>query len=172
MKVFLLSIHRYSNAFSEWTGKWVAWLTLVMVFTVFVVVVLRYLFDWGRIDMQESAIYLHATIFMLGSAYTLKHDDHVRVDIFYRPAAPKTKAWINLLGVLFLLLPMMVFIFLMSWEYVAVSWSMHEGSREAGGLNGVWLLKGLILVMPCLVILQGLGQLAESSLTLLDWKKD
>ncbi|MBF0145839.1 MAG: TRAP transporter small permease subunit [Magnetococcales bacterium] len=143
-----------------------------MVLTVFFVVIMRYLFDWGRIDVQESALYLHATIFMLGAAYTFKYDEHVRVDIFYRPLSPRAKAWTNLMGGLLLLFPMMIFILVMSWDYVAVAWEMREGSREAGGLNGVWLLKGLILVFPGLVMIQGVGQMAGSCLTLLGWDKE
>ncbi len=172
MKRLLVSMKQVSDGISEWTGKCVAWLILLMVLTVFFVVIMRYLFDWGRIDVQESALYLHATIFMLGAAYTFKYDEHVRVDIFYRPLSPRAKAWTNLMGGLLLLFPMMIFILVMSWDYVAVAWEMREGSREAGGLNGVWLLKGLILVFPGLVMIQGVGQMAGSCLTLLGWDKE
>lgn len=145
------------DALIEWIGRAVAWLTLGMVLVTFLVVLLRYVFDLGWIAMQESVTYMHALVFMLGAAYTLKHDGHVRVDIFYRTFSPRTRAWVDLFGVLVLLLPTCGFILWVGWDYVASSWSVSEGSREAGGLPGVFLLKGLILLMPALLILQGIA---------------
>jgi TRAP-type mannitol/chloroaromatic compound transport system permease small subunit len=123
-------------------------------------------FDWNRIYIQESVVYLHAIIFLVGAAYTLKHDGHVRVDIFYREMRPKAKAWVNLLGTLFLLLPTCGFIFWVSWDYVASSWSIFEGSREAGGLPGVFMLKSVILVMAAMVVLQGIAEALRNLLVL------
>ena len=137
-------------------GAAVAWLALAMVLVTFVVVVLRYGFDVGSIALQESITYLYATLFMLGVAYTLQQDGHVRVDILYQRFSPRARAWVDLLGSLFLLAPVCVFLFIASWDYVADAWSVREGSREAGGLPGVWLLKTLLLVMPVLMLLQGL----------------
>jgi len=151
---------------AEWLGRMVAWATLLMVLITFLVVLLRYLFDTGWIAMQESVTYLHAAVFMLGAAYTLKHGGHVRVDIFYQGFGPRGKAWINLLGTLFLLFPLALFILFVSWDYVAESWKVLEGSREAGGLPGVFLLKTLILVLPLTLLLQGTA-LALKSLRLL-----
>ncbi len=145
------------EAIAEWSGRAVAWLTLGMVLVTFLVVLLRYAFDLGWIAMQESVTYMHAVVFMLGAAYTLKHDGHVRVDIFYRAFSPRTRAWVDLFGVLVLLLPTCGFILWIGWDYVASSWSVSEGSREAGGLPGVFLLKGLILLMPALLLLQGIA---------------
>ncbi|MEZ5581420.1 MAG: TRAP transporter small permease subunit [Candidatus Competibacteraceae bacterium] len=154
------------DAISEWTGRGIAWLTLAMVLVQFVVVMLRYVFDWNRIYIQESVVYIHAVIFLVGAAYTLKHDGHVRVDIFYREMSPRAKAWVNLFGTLFLLLPTCGFIFWMSWDYVASSWGIFEGSREAGGLPGVFVLKSVILVMAALVILQGIAESLRNVLVL------
>ncbi|MGW8227363.1 MAG: TRAP transporter small permease subunit [Gammaproteobacteria bacterium] len=140
---------------NEWTGRAVAWLTLLMVITTFTVVVLRYGFDLGSIAMQESIIYLHALNFMLGAAFTLKHDAHVRVDIFYQKMGPRGQTWVDLLGTLLLLLPVCGFIFWSSWDYVAAAWAVRETSGEAGGLPFVYLLKSILLLMPCLLMLQG-----------------
>lgn len=140
---------------NEWTGRAIAWLTLLMVITTFTVVVLRYGFDLGSIAMQESIIYLHALNFMLGAAFTLKHDAHVRVDIFYQKMGPRGQAWVDLLGTLLLLLPVCGFIFWSSWDYVAAAWAVRETSGEAGGLPFVYLLKSILLLMPCLLMLQG-----------------
>ena len=111
---------------------------------------------------------MHAALFLIGAAYTLKHQGHVRVDIFYHRFSPRLQAWVDLFGTLLLLLPVCLFIFVVSWDYVAQSWALHEGSREAGGLNGVYLLKSLILVMAGLLLLQGLAMAIRNLLTLQD----
>ena len=150
------------EAFIDWTGRTVSWLSLILVLVTFTVVVLRYVFDSGSIALQETSSYLHATIFLVGMAYTLQQDAHVRVDIFYTNFSPQTKAWVDLCGALFLLLPFMLFITWISWSYIATSWSVFEGSREAGGLPGVFILKSLILVMTALLSLQALTQVARN----------
>jgi TRAP-type mannitol/chloroaromatic compound transport system permease small subunit len=133
-----------------------------MVLVTFAVVVLRYAFNTGWIAMQESITYLHATVFMLGAAYTFKHDGHVRVDIFYQKFGDKGRAWVNLVGTILLLYPLMIFILWVSWDYVAESWKVMEGSREAGGLPGVFLLKSLLLLMPVAMMMQGLATILRS----------
>jgi TRAP-type mannitol/chloroaromatic compound transport system permease small subunit len=143
------------DRFAEITGRIIAWLTLAMVLITFAVVVLRKLFETGSIALQESVTYLHAAVFMLGAAYTLKHGGHVRVDIFYQKFTPRTRAWVDLLGTLLLLFPVCLYILFSSLEYVGASWAMLEGSREAGGLDGVFLLKTAIPVMAVLLLLQG-----------------
>ncbi|GAA0698141.1 TRAP transporter small permease subunit [Marinobacterium maritimum] len=157
---------RLLDGFSEWTGRLIAWLTLLMVVVTFVVVVMRYVFEQGNIALQESVIYMHSFVFLLGAAYTLKHDGHVRVDIFYRPLGEKGKAWINLFGTLCLLLPVCVFLFWISWEYVATSWELKEGSQEAGGIAYRYILKSALLVMPAMMVLQGVTELLRNLLVL------
>ena len=127
--------------------------------------VLRYVFDTGWIALQESITFLHASVFLIGAAYALQQDAHVRVDIFYNLYNESTRAWINLCGNLFMLLPFMLFLSWMSWEYVTSSWQVLEGSREAGGLPGVFLLKSLILVMTGLLSLQAVAHLIRDFIT-------
>lgn len=155
----LLRLSTWLELVSEWTGRVVAWLMLPMVAGTFVVVVLRYVFDFGRIWMQESVMWLHAAVFMLAAAYTLRRDDHVRVDIFYRELDPRRKAWVDILGTLFLLLPMMSFLIWSSLDYVGNSWRIGEKSPEAGGLGFylVPMLKSLIPATAVLVIVQGIA---------------
>jgi TRAP-type mannitol/chloroaromatic compound transport system permease small subunit len=81
-------------------GQMISWLTLLMVLVTFVIVVLRYVFDTGLIWLQESLSWMHAVVFMIGAAYTLQQDDHVRVDIFYRKMTDRQRAWVNIAGVL------------------------------------------------------------------------
>jgi TRAP-type mannitol/chloroaromatic compound transport system permease small subunit len=147
-------------------GHCVSWAALVLVLTTCLIVILRYLFNIGSVALQESLLYLHSLIFLLGAAWTLQKDGHVRVDIFYRPLSAKGKAWVNALGTLLLLIPTCIFLFWISWQYVASSWSYFEGSRESGGIDGVFLLKTLLLVMPVLMILQGLANLLYSLLVI------
>jgi TRAP-type mannitol/chloroaromatic compound transport system permease small subunit len=142
---------------AEMTGRLLSWLSLALVAVTFLVVVLRYGLNIGSIALQESITYLHALLFMLCAAYTLKHDAHVRVDIFYQSATPRVRAWIDLLGTLLLLVPVCGFIVYDSAGYVASSWAIHEGSHEAGGLNGVYLLKTAIPLMAILLLLQGMS---------------
>ncbi len=144
---------------SVFSGQSISWLTLMMVLTTFSIVVLRYGFELGWVAMQESVIYMYALVFLIGIPYTLKQDGHVRVDIFYCNLSPRKKAWVNLLGTLFLLFPMTLFIAWISWDYVAASWALKEQSGEASGLPGVYLLKSSILIMTLLLIIQGVSQL-------------
>jgi TRAP-type mannitol/chloroaromatic compound transport system permease small subunit len=162
----LEKIYHKLQSVNELTGRLVAWLTLLMVLVTFLVVVLRYSFDQGWIAMQESVVYMHAVVFMLGAAYTLKNRGHVRVDIFYQKMSIKQRAVIDLMGTLLLLFPVSIFIIWMGWEYVIDSWGVLEGSREAGGLPGVFLIKSLILLMPCLMLLQGIALVLEQLLIL------
>ena len=163
---FFLASARVLEALNEWIGRAASWLSLFMVLVTFAVVVLRYAFDLGWIAMQESVTYMHAALFLAGAAYTLKHQGHVRVDIFYQRFSPRARAWVDLFGSLFLLLPVCLFIFYVSWDYVAQSWALREGSREAGGLDGVWLLKSMILVMAGLLVMQGLAMVLRCRLLL------
>lgn len=145
-------------------GKMAAWLTLVMVFVTFVIVVMRYVFDAGLIWLQETVIWMHAFVFMVGAAYTLQKDEHVRVDIFYRKMSARGRALVDLLGVLIFLLPLCVFLGWKAFDFVALSFRMHEASRESGGLPYplIPLLKSILLVMPITVGLQGIAMMLQS----------
>lgn len=154
------------DSITELTGRFLAWFTLFIVVITFLVVVLRYGFDIGSIALQESITYFHAFVFMLGAAYTLKHDGHVRVDIFYRKMTATKKAWIDLLGTVLLLFPVCLFILISSWDYVFTSWSLLEESGEAGGLAYVYILKTTLLLMPLLLMLQGLVIILKNLLTI------
>jgi TRAP-type mannitol/chloroaromatic compound transport system permease small subunit len=147
-------------------GPVVSWLALAMVLVTFLVVVMRYAFDAGSIALQESVTYMHATLFMLGAAYTLQQNGHVRVDIFYQRFSRRGRAWVDLLGTLILLIPICLFVLASSWHYVTESWAVHEGSREAGGLPYVYVLKTLLVIMPMLVLTQGLVWVLRNGLFL------
>ncbi len=149
-------------------GKASAWLTLFMVVVTCVVVVMRYVFDAGLVWLQESVVWMHAVVFMMGAAYTLQQDDHVRVDVFYRTMGATRRAWVDLIGVVIFLLPLCAFLGWKSVDFVTASWNLREASRESGGLPYplIPLLKSVLLLMPVTVALQGLSLLLRSLRTL------
>lgn len=147
--------------------KFVSWFTLIMVLLTFLIVLLRYGFDLGWIAMQESVMYLHAMVFLLGSAHTLRANEHVRVDIFYRKFSFKGRARVDIFGTLILLMPVNFFILIMSWDYVFGSWNIFESSPEAGGLPLVFALKTLLLLFAVTMNLQGLAEIIRNVMRLL-----
>lgn len=145
------------NRFTSASGSVVRWLAVFMVLVTGLVVTMRYLFDYSSIALQETVMYLHASLFMLGAAYTWQQNGHVRVDIFYQQFSAVKKRWIDGLGTVFLLMPTCLFLLYSSWDYVVTAWQIGEKSQEAGGLPLVYLLKTLILVMPIMMLLQALA---------------
>lgn len=135
-----------------------------MVITIFAIVVLRYLFDTSAIWLQELLIWMHAAVFMVGAAYTLQHEGHVRVDVFYRNMTPRGRAWVDLAGVLLLLLPVCAFLSWKSYGFAMTSWAMHEASRESGGLPYpvLPLVKLILIIMPLTVAAQGISMMMRS----------
>lgn len=152
------------SRFIDWSGRLVSWLVVFMVLVTFFVVVMRYLFDTGWIAVQESISYMHSIVFLVGAAYTLKHNEHVRVDILYARMSSKMRAWVELIGHLFMLIPIMIFIIWISYPYISSAWSIKESSPEAGGLPGVYLLKSFILIMAALLIVQAVALIIRAIL--------
>jgi TRAP-type mannitol/chloroaromatic compound transport system permease small subunit len=147
-------------------GRAASWCTLAIVLLGFAVVLLRYVFGFGSIWLQESIIYAHAALFLLAAAWTLKDGGHVRVDVFYAGASPRAKALVDLCGALFLLLPFAMALLVFSLPYVARSWAILERSRETSGLPLVFLLKTLIPLFALLLALQGIAQAIRALVTL------
>lgn len=160
------SIATFIDTLNERIGRSVSWLALFIVLVQFLVVVGRYVFGVGSIWVQELIIYMFGFNFMLAAAYTLKHDGHVRVDIFYREAPPRSKAWINLAGSLLFLIPVCALIFWIAWPYVMQSWAVLERSQEASGIPARYLQKTVILAFAVLMALQGLSMALHSILAL------
>ena len=137
-----------------------------MVAGTLLIVLLRYAFSQGTILLQESVLYMHGVVFMLGIPYALKHDAHVRVDLLYGRLGPRGRAAVDLLGHLLFLAPVAVALFVYSRPYVASSWRILEGSSEVGGLPAVFLLKTLIPLTAGLLLLQGLAEITRCLLVL------
>ena len=155
------------DALNDWLGRAIAWLTLAMVLVEFVIVLSRYVFGLGSTLMQESIIYMHATVFLVCAGYALTHNGHVRCDIFYSVMKPRTKAMVDIAGTLAFLLPMCALIWWMAWPYVKASWAVMEVSQEGRlGIPAVYLLKTLILVFAGVLAVQALSLLLQSILLL------
>jgi|TARA_B110000971_G_scaffold135797_1_gene138827 TRAP-type mannitol/chloroaromatic compound transport system permease small subunit len=153
---------------NETIGRAASWLVLAMVLLICYDVTMRYSFHQGSVALQELEWHLFALIFLLGSAYTLKHNNHVRVDILYQSQylSNKHRAMINILGIILFLIPFCVLILITTWPFVENAYYYLEGSPDPGGLPYRYLLKGSILVAFTLLILQGVAELLRNYLIL------
>lgn len=159
-------IIRIINLINKLIGETVSWLTLFMVLITFLVVVLRYGFNIGFIWMQESVRFMYAAVFLLCAGYTLLKNKHVRVDVLYLNLSERSKAIVDLLGSVFLLLPVCFVIFYYSWSYVINSWQQMEGSIEERGLHLVFIMKTFIWLFAILVSMQSLATIINSFIIL------
>ncbi|PLW70932.1 TRAP transporter small permease subunit [Pseudohalioglobus lutimaris] len=164
----LRKLVQFIDLVTDRSGRLLAWLALAMALLTTLIVVMRYGFNTGSIFAQELVTYMHATLFMLGTAYALKTGAHVRVDIFYRNFSDRGRAWVNALGGVVFLIPLCLFIAVVSWNYVSESWAMGEVSTEQGGIQAVYLLKGLIPAMAINLLLQGIAETLRSTLVLVE----
>jgi TRAP-type mannitol/chloroaromatic compound transport system permease small subunit len=155
--LILVAIPRALAAAQGVIGALLTALTPLVVLLCFGLVAARYGFGKGSVAVQEAMLWLHACVFMLGMAWALRHDRHVRVDVLYARLSPRARAWIEVGGHLLLLLPFALFLLWISLDYVAASWQVRESSREPGGLPGVFLLKSLIPLSAWLLAVQSLA---------------
>jgi TRAP-type mannitol/chloroaromatic compound transport system permease small subunit len=153
---------RFIDALNDRIGRTVMWLAILIALVQFATVILRYVFSIGFIPVQELIWYLNAVLFMTGAGYALYADAHVRVDILYRQAKPRTQAVIDFLGGLFLLLPVSIAMIWLSFGYVTRSWRILEKSTEVSGLPLIFALKTFIWVFAVLVGLQGIAMIGRA----------
>lgn len=154
------------DALNAAIGRGAAWLLPAMAGAVVALVVLRHAFGLGALWLQDATLYAHALLFLALAGWTLQLNGHIRVDIFYAEASPRIKAAIDLFGAMLLLLPFLAVLAWLSLPYVGRSWRILEGSREAGGLPAVFLLKSAIPAFCVLLGLQGLAQALRAGVTL------
>ena len=182
-------IHKIEQV-AEYAGRLVSWLVLALVILTLIVAIPRYLLsnegflalnlfglDWEDIRsvysrhvnaLNDSIQYVHAMIFMVVVSYAFKQGDHVRIDILYRSFSDHTRAWINVIGLLTLLYPTLLFILIMSWDYVMNAWAIGETSSRPGGLPYLYVLKSFLLIMPILMMIQASAVLLRQLRTLKD----
>lgn len=157
MKDFSRNLCRWIDAVNHWVGKFVAWATAVVVAVVFIDVVMRYVFNTSFVFTQELEWHLFAFIFLMGAGATLLKDGHVRVDIFYQSYSPRTRAWINLIGVLFFLVPGCLMIVMTSLHFALSAFAVMEGSPDPGGIPFRFIVKSFIPAGIFLLLIQGIS---------------
>ena len=164
MKTKAQQVVNWIEMITEWMGRVAAWLVLAMVLLICYDVTMRYLFQHGSVALQELEWHLFALIFLLGGAYTLKHDQHVRVDILFhsRFMSDKQRAWINIGGTLLFLMPFSILVLATSWPFVQNAYLYNEGSPDPGGLPDRFILKGALLVAFVLFVMQGIAEIIKN----------
>ena len=155
-------ISQVIDLISEKIGIFTAYLILPMIIITFLVAFMRYVLDVGSIAIQEIIIYLHALVFSVGAAFTLKNDMHVRIDIFYSNYKRDFKKIINILGTSLFLIPTCILIFITSWDYVISSILLLESSKEAGGLPILYILKSYILLLCITLFFQAISEIFKN----------
>ena len=148
------------DALNERVGRAVYWLILVAVAVSAGNATIRYVFDASSNGWLELQWYLFSAVFLLGAGYTLLHNEHVRIDVVFSHLEPRAKAWIDLLGGVFFLLPMAIVIMILSWPMFLESLARHEVSADAGGLVR-WPAKLLIPSGFLLLSLQGVSEIIK-----------
>ncbi len=157
MTEFFRKLCRFIDSINEWVGRVVAWVTAVVVVVVFVDVVMRYAFNTSYVFTQEMEWHLFAFIFLMGAGATLQKEGHVRVDIFYQRLSHRGRAWINLIGVIFFLVPGCLMIIVTSLKFVASSFAVLEGSPDPGGIPLRFIIKSCIPAGISLLLIQGIA---------------
>jgi TRAP-type mannitol/chloroaromatic compound transport system permease small subunit len=157
---------RAVSAINRWLGHILSWLSLAVVLVCFAVVVQRYFFHTTQLWMQDLYVWLSGAMFTGVAGFALLRDDHVRVDIFYRPASMRWKAIADLIGVCLFLLPFVVVVWIYAMPFVMRSWRLYEGSANVGGMPGLFILKTFILLFCVTVGAQGIAVALRSILVL------
>ena len=159
LKSIFIKISNFFDFINKIAGYICGILVILMTLNVFFVVMLRYVFGISFIWMQETYVWMHAFVFMLGAGYTYLMNEHVRVDIIYRESSKEYKKIINLFGNIIFLIPFLYIIFFYSFPFVLKSFQMNEISREAGGLGMLFILKASILFFVLLIFIQVISKI-------------
>ena len=163
---FLNRTAKIIDQINEWVGRKISWLTSVLVLIICGDVVMRYFFNASSDGVFELEWHIFAVIFLLGGAYTLKHDKHVRVDVFYSRFTEKQKAWVNLTGTLLFLLPFCLVVIDASFKFVENSYRFHESSPDPGGLPARFIIKSAITIGFILLLMQSISLIFKSIITI------
>jgi TRAP-type mannitol/chloroaromatic compound transport system permease small subunit len=156
----LLTLARAIDVLNRTVGRAAAWLVLCAVLVSAGNASARYALSMSSNAWLELQWYLFSAIFLLGAGYTLLEGKHVRIDVLTARFSPRTRAWIDIFGTLFFLMPMACIILYFSWPMFVESYSGHEISSDAGGLVR-WYVKALIPAGFGLLVLQGVSELIK-----------
>ena len=155
-------LQNFFDRFSDYIGKISTTLMLLLLANVFYDVVARYFFKYSSIGLQELEWHIFASMFLLGIAYTLKEEGHVRVDILYEKISLKNRAWINCIGCVLFLLPFCALVIWYSYDFALESYHLNETSGDPGGLSHRWLIKAMIPLSTLALVFSGLGMLVKN----------
>jgi TRAP-type mannitol/chloroaromatic compound transport system permease small subunit len=158
----LLKLENIINAFSDILGKIAGVLLLLLLLNVFFDVIMRYLFNDVSIGMQEMEWHLYSAMFMLGIAFTLRHNGHVRVDLIYERLSRNKQAWIDILGTLLFLIPFTILVGYYGISFVIDAYEMNEQSGDPGGLPYRWIIKSMIPFAFFSIAISGIGLILHS----------
>lgn len=150
------------DSLTERSGKLAAFAAFALISLVLFDTLNRYFFSSGSIALQELEWHIHDVLFLFGIAYALKYNAHVRVDLFYEKYSPRLKAWINIAGIVFLIIPFSVFILYTGMEFAKEAYAYGEVSPNPGGLAYRYVIKSVMSVAFTLVILQAVSELLKS----------
>ena len=169
MQNLLSGIINFIDRVNEQIGRLTAWLTAILVVLVCYDVFTRYLLNETRAWIMELEWHLFALVFLFGAAYALKHDKHVRVDLFYARFSKKDRALVNLIGGLLFLAPWCILIIYWSFDYANLSFSVREGSPDPGGLPARYIIKFAVPVGMFFLLLQAVSMIIKSIFILKNW---
>ena len=159
----------FCDKINEWIGSFIVTSAVFLfILVIFSNVIMRYVFNTSFVFMSELEWHVFAFIFLMGAGFTLLHDGHVRVDIFYSMMNRKKQALINLFGVLFFLIPSCYVVLRTSIPWVIVAYEVGEVSIDPGGIPARFLLKATLPIGYFLMLIQGLSLFVKSLLTLLE----
>ncbi len=153
----LLGFVRLMDGLSEALGRVIAWLVLLVALLSAGNATMRYAFSYSSNAYLEAQWYMFSLIFLLGGAYALKHNAHVRIDLIYGRFSPRVRAWIDLVGTLLFLLPMALGMIWLAWPWAMNALMVRETSPDVGGLPR-WPLKLVVPIAFALLALQGLAE--------------
>jgi TRAP-type mannitol/chloroaromatic compound transport system permease small subunit len=151
------------DAIIDIIGRAVSWLTLVLMILICGDVIMRYLFNSTKTWIIELEWHIFSILFLIGASYTLLHDKHVRVDVFYENLSLRKKDIINAVGIILFLIPWCLMLLDTSWDYASNSFSFREKSSQPNGLPGRYVIKFFIWIGFFLLLLQGISQLIKAT---------
>jgi len=155
-------LQKVLDRFSDIFGRISIMLLILLLLNVFYDVIARYFFKSSSIGMQEMEWHLFASMFLIGIAYTLKEEGHVRVDVLYEKFSEKKQAWVNVLGCIFFLFPFVGLIMWFGYGFAFEAYDLGEMSGDPGGLKYRWIIKSMIPLSALMLAISGLGFLLKN----------
>jgi TRAP-type mannitol/chloroaromatic compound transport system permease small subunit len=143
-------------------GRILCWLNSLLVINILIQVILRYVLGEGQIWLEELQWHFYSVIIMLGLSYCITADAHIRLDIFHRKFSPKKKAYVEFFGIILLILPLIIVLFMHGIDFVKSAWRVNEMSPHPLGLPWRWLVKSVIPVSMFFIVFASISRMVRS----------